>query len=654
MSRRIEIELTSARPDGSWTWRVAGAKQPKGVVEGALLPDGAKVGDVLRADAEVELEGTVITTILGAPPKRQEPERLQLIGDNKPFEAVTTNLAPKGSRPKRDWAEIRPRSDRGPAGGGRPGPGGRPGAPGSRPGAPGSRPGAPGTRPERGASRSDRPPRTGEGPARSGETRDRTDASRPTERREGSRPAASGRERAGAGHRPGTTGERKRDQGPTRGKRLNPGSVHRDEVLASLAPEERPVAEQLLQGGIPAVRRAVQERNTLAREEGRPEVKADALLTLAEELLPRLKSAEWRDRADAAIKDIDEVSVRDLRSIVAGADAAARDDESRILAKSLREALDRREAAERDAWIQEVTTCLDDGKVTRALRVAGRPPDPRTRIPAEMTTRLSDAASAAMAPETAPERWSALLAAVLESPVRRSVKPVGLPAAPGEALLTAARQASGRIPALAAMLGLNMPPPPGPPRPGMRPPKPPARPTGAPRPPQPPAPPAEAQAPPAPPVEAEPAGAVPAEAQAAVAAPAETELVAPTTTDDAGPAEPARVDPDAIRDAIDVPDSASQAASPPAPVPDEAGSAIADQSPAEPAPASAEAGTPLDPATSPDAGPAVSPGGSPAAAHVLEAPHSEAAPPTPGGGTDDQPTPRDAARLDDDPEQPPA
>ena len=49
MSRRIEIELTSARPDGSWTWRVAGAKQPKGVVEGALLPDDAKVGDVLRA-----------------------------------------------------------------------------------------------------------------------------------------------------------------------------------------------------------------------------------------------------------------------------------------------------------------------------------------------------------------------------------------------------------------------------------------------------------------------------------------------------------------------------------------------------------------------------------------------------------------------------
>ena len=32
MSRRLEIELTSTREDGTWTWRAAGAKVPKGVV----------------------------------------------------------------------------------------------------------------------------------------------------------------------------------------------------------------------------------------------------------------------------------------------------------------------------------------------------------------------------------------------------------------------------------------------------------------------------------------------------------------------------------------------------------------------------------------------------------------------------------------------
>ena len=58
---------------------------------------------------------------------------------------------------------------------------------------------------------------------------------------------------------------------------------------------------------------------------------------------------------------------------------------------------------------------------------------------------------------------------MLESPVRRSVKPAGLPDPAGEALLAAARQASGRIPALATILGLNMPPPPGPPASGTAP-----------------------------------------------------------------------------------------------------------------------------------------------------------------------------------------
>ena len=41
MSRRIEIELTSARPDGTWTWRAAGAQRPKGVLDGSILPAGA-------------------------------------------------------------------------------------------------------------------------------------------------------------------------------------------------------------------------------------------------------------------------------------------------------------------------------------------------------------------------------------------------------------------------------------------------------------------------------------------------------------------------------------------------------------------------------------------------------------------------------------
>jgi len=52
MTRRIDIELTSSRDDGTWTWRAPGARQPRGSLEGSLLPEGTKVGDILRAEAE--------------------------------------------------------------------------------------------------------------------------------------------------------------------------------------------------------------------------------------------------------------------------------------------------------------------------------------------------------------------------------------------------------------------------------------------------------------------------------------------------------------------------------------------------------------------------------------------------------------------------
>ncbi|HCB37945.1 MAG TPA: hypothetical protein DEP66_07095, partial [Acidimicrobiaceae bacterium] len=82
MSRRIEIELTSRRDDGRWTWRAAGAKQPKGELDAKILPNGAKPGDVLRAEADFDLDGIVIREVL--PPKersgRPEAERIEFLG----------------------------------------------------------------------------------------------------------------------------------------------------------------------------------------------------------------------------------------------------------------------------------------------------------------------------------------------------------------------------------------------------------------------------------------------------------------------------------------------------------------------------------------------------------------------------------------------
>ena len=72
MPTRIDIELTSVSGDGSWTWRAAGAREPKGILDGSILPAGAAVGDQLRAESEHDVEGIRILSIV---PPKQKAER---------------------------------------------------------------------------------------------------------------------------------------------------------------------------------------------------------------------------------------------------------------------------------------------------------------------------------------------------------------------------------------------------------------------------------------------------------------------------------------------------------------------------------------------------------------------------------------------------
>jgi hypothetical protein len=226
------------------------------------------------------------------------------------------------------------------------------------------------------------------------------------------------------------------------------------------------VAEQLLRGGIPAVRQAIEEQNSRARTEGRAEISPQPLLTMAEELLPRMNLAAWKDRAVALRAAGREAPLREMRSVVAGASTVSLDDEGRELVGALREALDSRVAALRVAWLGRVTSALDEGRVADALRVAAKPPEPSARVPADLAVRLAESAGTAMAPTLDETQWKDLLDAVINSPVRRTVKPAGLPADASADLLTAARHAAGLVPELARLLGLPIPPPPGPRRAG--------------------------------------------------------------------------------------------------------------------------------------------------------------------------------------------
>jgi hypothetical protein len=420
MAHRIDVELTSQTGDTSWTWRAAGAKQPRGTVEASLVPDGSSVGTVLRAEVETTLDGTTVTALL--PPKgkgdARKVERIEILGTPQRGPDVNVVLAPKSKRRRDDRGD---RDDR----------------------------------PRDGARRpSDRRPRPeGERGPRSDSRARRPDGAGP--------PSESGGRKRSGPSRPGSRESGGRDNP----RRLTPSSTYRNAALATLPPEQLPVAEQLLKGGIPAVRQAIEEQNARARAESRPEVTPGPLLSLAEQLLPVINLASWKDRAASARAAGKDVPLRELRSIVASASTVTLDEEGTEMAAGLRTALDQRVTALRERWVERITSALDDGKTVDAVRASIRPPEPAARLSSELAVRLSEAAGRAMSAETPPGEWLALLEVVVDSPVRRTVKPAGLPADADETVLTAARKASGYVPELARLMGIPIPPPPGPRRP---------------------------------------------------------------------------------------------------------------------------------------------------------------------------------------------
>ncbi|MDQ3354054.1 MAG: hypothetical protein M3507_06165 [Actinomycetota bacterium] len=436
MSPRIAVELTSERPDGSWTWRAAGARQPKGVLDGKLLPPGAGIGDVLRAEAEIDIEGITVTTVLPTKGERREPERLPIVGSPGEEAVDTTQPIERG---RRTWTPsgrsvVRPerseRPDRPDRSGGRPG-GGRP--EGAKPS--GGRPAGPAR------------------PRPDGEDRDRQRPTRP--RPDGKAPEGTGdadrRERRPRPPRPELAPRPK-------AKKLRPRRIHREALLAQLPPEQQPIAEQALRGGMPAVRTALLEQNAEARREGKPEAPTTAVLAIAEALLPRVRVADWLDRADAALADVEELALADLRSVVVSANDVAREEQTREPAAQLRAVLERRTEVEQASWQRDLEASLQSGRVVRALRLSSRSPQPGERLAPEVATRLADAAGAAMTADIAADRWSTLLDAVAYSAVRRSVTPAGVPAEPGEELLAQVRKHAGRVPAIAKLFGIDAPP----------------------------------------------------------------------------------------------------------------------------------------------------------------------------------------------------
>lgn len=413
MARRLDIELTSLRDDGTWTWRAAGAKEPRGAIDAKLLEVGARAGDIVRVEASIDLDGITIVSVLPARERSERKDRIEIL--NQPSDgvgSVTTELVGR----RRDDGRERPEREEGRA-----------------------------RRPEKRARPSRAPRREG---APDAHRRDRAAKARPS--RETGVATASDRRGRREARREHVEEKPRR----TRPARFAPGTQHRDEYLSSLAPEQRAVAEQLARGGMPAIRRAVAEARGSGGHGG------EAMISLAEQLLPEVRRAMWLDRAEAAVVQLETISLRDLRTTVVG--ASPRDEHGRAMLATLREALSARVAKIRTTWEEEIHHALEAGHVLQALRLSSRAPDAGARLPAPLAKPLAEAASAALDVGTPPERWLALLEAAASSPVRLSVRPTGIPDDEPGTLRQSAAAWAGRIPALAPMLGLALPPPPRP------------------------------------------------------------------------------------------------------------------------------------------------------------------------------------------------
>ncbi|HBA94660.1 MAG TPA: hypothetical protein DCZ35_02340 [Acidimicrobiaceae bacterium] len=402
------------------------------------MPDGAAVGDVLRVEVDQFMDGIEVTSVLRGQAERTGAESLEIIGSGRNEPLVTTKLT--GRRGRRGDDDRRDGRREGGRGQRRDGD--------RRPRRDGEGRGDRDRGPRSTADRKDGDQRRGrEGTGRDGDRRrGREDTGRDGDRRGG---RSSQRSRTAA------TADTK-----ARARRLRPRRTHRKAAVAALPEDQRRLAQILVRDGVPGLRTAIEAQNKAAEADSQPGIPADLLLKLAERIHPALRSADWQDRAEAALAGVADVDLRDLRSVVVAAESAFRTDENRALADQLREALTARVEREQQTWQAEVASAIEEDRIVRALRLSSRPPKAGAPLPGPVLDRLAAMADASLTSETGQDRWATVLDAVALSPVHLRVVPAGLPTEPGDQLLDVVKRVSMSVPAIAAAFGIEPTAPP--------------------------------------------------------------------------------------------------------------------------------------------------------------------------------------------------
>jgi hypothetical protein len=240
-------------------------------------------------------------------------------------------------------------------------------------------------------------------------------------------------------------------------KRLKAGSTNRKAVLSELPEDQRPIAELALQG-MQTVRQRLKDANAALAAEGKPTMPEQSVLQMAENLLPRLRVADWLDRAEAARKDLAELDLRDLRSVVAAANdpVIERAENCRELVAELRTGLTARADQEYQNWLQDIDAALGVGRIVRALKLAGQPPKAGAIFPDELGRRLAVATSQSLVADALADRWIAVLEAVAFAPIRSQVTVTSKPETITPDLAKTVERLGALLPQIAASLGITV------------------------------------------------------------------------------------------------------------------------------------------------------------------------------------------------------
>ena len=352
------------------------------------MPTNSIVGSKFLVETEYFLDGIVVTKVFDKKQSSEKTETLEILGSGKQTDLVTTQLA-KSKKSKRPSKESFSNS------------------------------------------------RTNNREKKSGSREKEKRASR-----EKDKPSAK------TTRKPRKQNKNVSDTPFPKSKRLKAKRHHRNEALKNLPNETKRIAEILLQKGLPGLRESIDVQNKTAKKAGEPEIPEDILLKLAEQIYPNLRTAEWLDRADGALRGMETIDLRDIRSVIVASDNVQKNNEVKSLAEKLKEGFNKRVETDQQNWLKEVISTLKEGRVVRALRLSSRPPKAGFPLPEDLLNSLTEATNAALAADVTQSRWGTIAEAAAFSPIHDRVVPEGVPENPSEELTKIIRRISSKAPSI--------------------------------------------------------------------------------------------------------------------------------------------------------------------------------------------------------------